>query len=944
MKNKRSLFSFIVVLCLVLALNLYGRQNYRFEAPRFNIDMSAGDFQHIEIDNGFSYGIPGFPDLPTRTFRVAVPPDADPNTITVNYTVTNIEDLGLYDIREIPALAAYVDDRAISGYKADIYTKDRFFPEESVEYAGFSRMRKWRIVTVKYTPFQYNPVSKELRAVSVDVTVDYETFASADSAGGSISTERFDSVMDHRAESMLLNFNESAGWYEKSPAASYDGLSSASAAYDYVIITTNAIESASTKLGAFVSYLGGKGFSPLVVTEDDYGVLTGQAPNGTADKIRKWLQNNYVNYGIKYVLLIGNPDPDDPSNPSDSVGDVPMKMCWPRRNETTYKDSPTDYFYADLTGNWDLDGDLYYGEYGDDTGAGGVDFANEVYVGRIPVYSGTANLDSILTKTINYGTSSDTSWRNNALLSMSYSDASTDGAYLGEGMKNDYLTTAGFSTWTQYQQGGLCAVADSSFTSDEDLVDGEALNRWAANPYGMVWWWGHGSTTGAYVGYSGCGWGGILYASQTPTLDDTHPSFVYQNSCTNGYPESSGNLGASLLRNGAIATVSAGRVSWYAVASWGTWLKYFADNASIGYYYGYELSANEKDAGTALFDVKSDMGANLYTYWDGCHMMNLFDFNLYGDPSISLSSRGSAAPASLTPTSPGTGSLIIGSTLDVTWTSTGLSGKFINVILLKDGAAVGTIAKNVSVDSGSFSWTVGQHLGGTAAAGTGYEIKIKEKSIPLVVKSPAFTLSDAPGITVTSPGAQEVSWAAGSTQNITWTSTGLSGKLVNVILLKNGATVGTIAKNVSVDSGAYSWTVGSHLAGTAAAGTGYEIKLKEKSTPVVVKSAAFTIASPPTLTLSSPNGGESLVRGSTRNITWNSSQLSGKYVNIILYKNGVTVGTIAKNVSAATGAYSWSVGQHLAGTAAVGTGYTVKVKEKSLPLVDVSDSSFSLTD
>jgi len=186
MENKRSLFSFIVVLCFILVFNLYGRQNYRFEAPRFNIDTSAGEFQQIEIDNGHSYGIPGFPDLPTRFFRIAVPPDTDPDTITVSYTVTNIEGLGLYDIREIPAMAAYDDDTEISGYKADIYTKGSFFPEESVEYAGFSRMRKWKIVTVKYTPFQYNPVSKELRAVSVSVRVDYETSGTIDSTGRAV--------------------------------------------------------------------------------------------------------------------------------------------------------------------------------------------------------------------------------------------------------------------------------------------------------------------------------------------------------------------------------------------------------------------------------------------------------------------------------------------------------------------------------------------------------------------------------------------------------------------------------------------------------------------------------------------------------------------------------------------------------------------------------------
>ncbi|MHA1601783.1 MAG: C25 family cysteine peptidase, partial [Promethearchaeota archaeon] len=75
--------------------------------------------------------------------------------------------------------------------------------------------------------------------------------------------------------------------------------------------------------------------------------------------IRNWLQNHYVSDSIEYVLLIGDPDPDDETSSSDSVRDLPMLMCWPRHAATdSYEESPTDYFYADLTGNWDSEGDI----------------------------------------------------------------------------------------------------------------------------------------------------------------------------------------------------------------------------------------------------------------------------------------------------------------------------------------------------------------------------------------------------------------------------------------------------------------------------------------------------------------------------------------------------------------------------------------------------------
>ena len=37
-------------------------------------------------------------------------------------------------------------------------------------------------------------------------------------------------------------------------------------------------------------------------------------------------------------------------------------MCLPRYFSWIHRESPTDYFYADLTGNWDLDNDQYFGE------------------------------------------------------------------------------------------------------------------------------------------------------------------------------------------------------------------------------------------------------------------------------------------------------------------------------------------------------------------------------------------------------------------------------------------------------------------------------------------------------------------------------------------------------------------------------------------------------
>ncbi len=611
---------------------LFGEQTYKLITPKYQIKEKATGFHKISIDGFFSYGVPGFPDLPAKVYRIAVPPGVNLNTIQVKMIDGKTASLGRYQIEALPPLATWADGEQTIEKRVNVYNENAYLPENNLEFIGVSQMRKWKIVAIKYTPFQYNPITGDLRYFS-EVTIQIQY--SQPSIPGLPDLVLSDQVMDERAKKILMNYSESEKWYNPT-----DLEYGPSQVYDYVIITTNSIVASSTKLTDFQNYLTGKGFSPLVITENDYGSLTGQAPNGTAEKIRQWLINNYIGYSIQFVLLMGNPNPS---------GNIPMKMCWPRRSESSYRESPTDYFYADLTGNWNKDGDAYFGEYPDDGGVGGVDFANEVYVGRIPVYSGVTSLDSVLTKTIGYGNadSSGITWRENALLPMSFSDPTTDGAYLAEYMKSGYLISQGYSPWTLYQQGSLCSAANSSFSSNQELVDGATLSRWMSNPYGMVWWWGHGSETGAYLGYSGCGWGTIMNSSGSSSLNDSYPSFVYQCSCLNGYPEVSNNLGTALLYNGAITTVSASRVSWYAVTLWFPGLKYYCDNASIGYYYGNELVSNDKKAAVALYDVKNDMGTNQYTWWGGAHWMNLFDFNLYGDPAMSLSEHLSAHTVSV---------------------------------------------------------------------------------------------------------------------------------------------------------------------------------------------------------------------------------------------------------------------------------------------------------
>lgn len=579
------------------------------QAPPYRLLSAQDGSTTVEAEGYSATGEVGQALLPHRLVDVALPPDVAWDSLA----------LVVHDVRVavVPGtfkLRAAELDQPGAGLETPAPVDARSEATPLARIAAAGQMRKWRFARVDFCPFQYDEATGQLRVVDL-ATVELRFQRTGKASSAALLS---DTALDREAAARFANYAEARSWY---PHADRAG----SITYDYVIVTTNAIAAGSGELANFVAHKQAWGHSVRVVTEDDYDSLTGQAPDGRAEKVRQWLKDNYAAYGIKHVLLIGNPTPDGAGST-----DLPMKMCWPRRHEADYRESPTDYFFADLTGNWDLNGNGYYGEWVGDMGIGGVDLVPEVYVGRIPFYGSYADLDAILRKTMTYASATDTDWRKSILLPMSFSKAGYDGAPLAQQMWDDYLQGAGYDPWRQYQQGSGPCGPNSAYPGEEELRGDAVVDRWQTNAYGIVSWWGHGSITSAAVGYEGC-WDGTLFGSwQTSSLDDARPAFVYQCSCSNGYPEVSGNLGYALLKRGAVVTVSASRVSWFNAGVGYGQFDGNSTNSGIGYEVVRRWAAGDA-AGKALYDAKSDLPMEYDT-----RLMNFYDFNLYGDPGLSL--------------------------------------------------------------------------------------------------------------------------------------------------------------------------------------------------------------------------------------------------------------------------------------------------------------------
>lgn len=628
----------------------YGKVRIVLEAKDYSITRDERGFDVITMEGFSSTTSSGDPMLVHKIYDVLIPPEAVGEELKLNIVSAEVQVLdGTFEIPPVGPLAPVAIELAADevgieywgegkiiedGRNLDVYDRDADYPENYLELLAPSQMRKWKFGRLDYTPFTYNPVSKKLTLIkSAVVEISYGV-----SAAPLDRTLLADSVMDDVAAGMFVNYEEGRLWYEEAAMkAAMEMEVETLATADYVIITTNAIVANSAKLNAFKSHKERLGYRVLVVTETDFLGLTGQAPNQRAEKIRQWLKENYLTKGIKYVLLIGDPRPFESGE-----GDVPMKMCWPRYAESSYREAPTDYFYADLTGNWDRNGNQIYGEWIDFTTSGGVDLTAEVYVGRIPVYDeGYSTLDGILAKIIDYETSLSAGWRKSALLPMSFLDGgvygypATDYAALGEEMRVKFLDAAGFSYYRMYQQGsGACAV-NSAYASEAELRGGTGVrDRWAGNDYGIVSWAGHGSPVHTEVGYgnpTACYDGALFESSYASALNDLRPSFVYLGSCSNAHPETKNNVAYSVLKKGGISTLGSTRVCWYYPGeSFGS----FEGSPSVGGIgFGYaKRLVQELPGADALYQFKQSVYPSASAL-----LMNWYDFNLYGDPALRIS-------------------------------------------------------------------------------------------------------------------------------------------------------------------------------------------------------------------------------------------------------------------------------------------------------------------
>ena len=343
----------VILLFSAMALNAQTR-NFDFNNSAPSEGLTVGQstrsgltmrhtLKHLEIsnitDNGYTGDVvqggtgivlpanPGEPNIPAFSRFVAVPNRATAYIEMSHRSMTTIQNVDL-----LPAAPIKFDtDDSPNTYEKNtsIYNKNAFFPEQPVTISEPFSLRGVQTVAVTVVPFQYNPVTKELRVYD-----DLEFGVRFDGGNGEFGDDRLRSpYWDPILMQNLANYNQL-------PVIDYEArmqewVNNRPTGCEYLIVIPNN-ESFRQYANQLRDYRIQQGILTEVKSLSDMGCTN-------TNQMREYFHNAYNTWDIApvAVLLLGD------HNSNMSVG-IPAETTW---HSTNYGNCITDNGYADVTGD-----------------------------------------------------------------------------------------------------------------------------------------------------------------------------------------------------------------------------------------------------------------------------------------------------------------------------------------------------------------------------------------------------------------------------------------------------------------------------------------------------------------------------------------------------------------------------------------------------------------
>lgn len=604
------------------------------EPDSFSVDY---EFEAVEVEGQWMIKdtlfreVPGEPLMPYRPAQILLPQGSEVTEIIIIASEPYIEEGVDIPCGQNPSTLTDAESAEIVDRNPAVYDSDDWYVGTLYEYVSVESFRGYDILCINLFPVDYRPRSQTVKFhEKMTVVIHYTR--------GTPNNMCRNSDEDRAAVSSMVDSVERLGTYEEVTDQCVPQLPGGP--YEYVIITNSSLEPKFQQLADWkANFVNG---AKVVTTSWIYSEFSG-ADN--QEKIRKFIRAAYFNWNTNYCLLGGD------------VAVVPYRGFYASIDEYVDNDMAADMYYGCLDGTFNADGDNRWAEPED-----GVDWLEEVFIGRAPVWLGL-EAQNFVEKVIAY----EQAGRQNVI--------QFHASYLKSGNDPDSRDIP----WGCYQWVPADYTKKELFEADGQVTKSVWRSAWNGTYGGPPYYpplifqhAGHGSTTSYHINYEV---GDTVSWNNWDVLSLSNNSFWPLHTsiaCLSGEFEANDCLAEAYVKDdcGAIACFMNDNYGWFSTLDASMYSGEFLENQ-----YRALFSDGKEHLGELLNQSKSYLMcsamSNCVYRW--CY----YEINLIGDPETPILTQRVYPPGdSLTISNPPTNAHVYG-TQRIT---THVTGESINTV------------------------------------------------------------------------------------------------------------------------------------------------------------------------------------------------------------------------------------------------------------------------
>jgi len=334
-------------------------------AEHFSLERQ-GEFTKLSLREGMELNCPGSPSVPQLLVKLILPWGERIESIQTQVLSSKRFSLDspLFPCQHPEEISDRATLHPFVGPNMKVYSSSDPYPTNLVEVVEEGYWGSNHLVTLAVVPLRYYAAEGALVLIySLQLQIQTKPLTAEKQSSLSRFRGLGSPVSPDMLEKVVSNKEDVGRFATRGP---FPKLTSGTAA-EYVIITSEALASAFEPLAEWKTQKGV--LAKIVLLSEIESSYPGV---DTQEKIRNFLMEAYASMsGLKWVLLGGD----------ETV--VPIRHCFPWDTNYGKKQGQlqiTDLYYADFTGDWEVDGDGIWGEKTHDS----PDLYPEVYIGRVP--------------------------------------------------------------------------------------------------------------------------------------------------------------------------------------------------------------------------------------------------------------------------------------------------------------------------------------------------------------------------------------------------------------------------------------------------------------------------------------------------------------------------------------------------------------------------------